>query len=78
MPRPKSPVRQEWLDPAVCSLEYCLKIIGCLSFFRHLSPDVIVEINRLFDDRDVAADQAIYFEGDPGQFLYLVATGKVK
>jgi CRP-like cAMP-binding protein len=78
MPRPKSPVRLEWLDPAVCSLDYRLKIIGRLPFFRHLSPEVIIEINRLFEDRDVAAEQAIYFEGDPADHLYLVAMGKVK
>ncbi len=78
MPRPKSPVRLEWLDPAVCSLDYRLKIIGRLPFFRHLTPEAIAEINRLFEDRDAAAEQAIYFEGDPGDYLYLVATGKVK
>jgi CRP/FNR family transcriptional regulator, nitrogen oxide reductase regulator len=78
MPRPKSPVRQEWVDPAVCSLDYRLKIIGRLLFFRHLSSEAIVEINRLFEDRDLVAEQAIYFEGDPGEYLYLVATGKVK
>ncbi|HSK87737.1 MAG TPA: Crp/Fnr family transcriptional regulator [Anaerolineales bacterium] len=78
MPRPKSPVRLEWLDPAVCSLDYRLKIIGRLPFFRHLSSGAILEINRLFEDRDITAEQAIYFEGDPANYLYLVATGKVK
>ncbi len=78
MPRPKSPVRHEWVDPAVCSLDYRLKIIGRLPFFRHLPSEAIVEINRLFEDRDVPAEQAIYFEGDPGEHLYLVAMGKVK
>jgi CRP-like cAMP-binding protein len=66
------------VDPAVCSLDYRLKIIGRLPFFRHLSPEAIVEINRLFEDRDAAAEQAIYFEGDPAAQLYLVAMGKVK
>ncbi len=78
MPRPKSPVRHEWVDPAVCSLEYRLKIIGRLPFFRHLPSEAIVEINRLFEDMDVMAEQTIYFEGDPGEHLFLVATGKVK
>lgn len=78
MPRPKSPVRHEWVDPKVCSQEYRLKIVGRLPFFRHLPPDAIAEINRLFEDRDFAAAQAIYFEGDPGANLYLVASGKVK
>jgi len=71
-------VRLEWLDPAVCSLDYRLKIIGRLPFFRHLSSEAIVEINRLFEDRDVAAEQAIYFESDPANYLYIVAMGKVK
>ena len=78
MPRPKSPVRQEWVDSEVCSLDYRLKIIGRLPFFRHLHSDAILEINRLFEDWDVAADQVIYFEGDPGENFYLVASGKVK
>lgn len=66
------------MDPKVCSLDYRLKLIGRLPFFRHLSPDAIIEINRLFEDRDFAAEQAVYFEGDPGENLYLVASGKVK
>jgi CRP-like cAMP-binding protein len=78
MPRPKSPVTLEWVDPAVCSLDYRTKIIGRLPFFRHLSSEAIAEINRLFEDCDVAAEQAIYFEGDTGEHLYLVAMGKVK
>lgn len=78
MPRPKSPVRLDWLDPAVCSVDYRLKIIGRLPFFRHLPAEAITDINRLFEDRDIAAEQAIYFEGDSGDHLYLVAIGKVK
>jgi CRP-like cAMP-binding protein len=68
----------EWIDPEVCSLDYRLKIIGRLPFFRHLSPDAVAEVNRLFEDRDVAAEQVIYAEEDPAKYLYLVAMGKVK
>jgi len=78
MPRPKSPVRLEWVDPAVCSLDYRLKIIGRLPFFRHLPQAAVAAINRLFEDHDFPAGQAVYFEGDAGEHLYLVATGKVK
>ena len=78
MPRPVSPIRREWVDPAVCSLEYRLKIIGRLPFFRHLPSQEIEKINRLFEDRDIAAEQGIYYEGDPAENLYLVAMGKVK
>jgi CRP-like cAMP-binding protein len=78
MTRPKSPVRLDWVDPAFCSLEYRLKIIGRLPFFKHLPADVISKINELFHDRDVAANERIYFEGDDAEYLYLVALGKVK
>lgn len=78
MPRPVSPVRPDWVDPAVCSLEYRLKIIGRLPFFKHLPPDAIAWINSLFHDRDVAAGERVYHEGDDAGDLYLVALGKIK
>lgn len=78
MARPKSPVRLDWMDPAVCSLEYRLKIISRLPFFKHLPAEAISKINDLFQDRDVSANERIYFEGDDAEHLYLVAMGKVK
>ena len=78
MTRPKSPVRLDWVDPAICSLEYRLKIIGRLPFFKHLPAEAISRINDLFQDRDVIAEERIYFEGDEATHLYLIATGKVK
>ena len=78
MPRPKSPVRADGVDPAVCSLEYRLKLIGRLPFFRQLPEQAILEINRLFEDRETTAGQAIYFEGDPPDYFFLVSNGKVK
>lgn len=78
MTRPKSPVRLDWVDPAFCSLDYRLKILGRLPFFESLPAGAIAEINALFHDRDVRADERIYTEGDPAERLYLVAMGKVK
>ncbi len=78
MPRPRSPVRLEWVDPAVCTLEYRLKIIRHMPFFKHLPAEAISKINALFHDRDVSAGERIYFEGDEADHLYLVALGKVK
>jgi CRP-like cAMP-binding protein len=78
MVRPKSPLRLEWVDPAVCSLDYRLKIIGRLPFFKHLPTDAISRINGLFHDHDVHAGARIYFEGDEATHLYMVAMGKVK
>lgn len=78
MVRPKSPVRLEWVDPAVCSLEYRLKIIGRLPFFKQLSAEIVSNINSLFHDQEVHANDRIYFEGDKAEYLFLVALGKVK
>ena len=78
MARPKSPVRLDWVDPEICSLEYRLKIIGRLPFFKHLPVDAISRINALFHDRDVSAKERIFFEGDDADHLYLVAMGKVR
>lgn len=78
MVRLKSPVRLDWVDPAVCSLEYRLKIIGRLPFFKHLPAAAISKINGLFHDYEVFTDERIYFEGDEAKYLYLVAMGKVK
>lgn len=78
MVRPKSSLRLEWVDPAVCSLDYRLKIIGRLPFFKHLPTDAISRINGLFHDHDVHAGARIYFEGDEATHLYMVAMGKVK
>jgi CRP-like cAMP-binding protein len=78
MVRPKSPVRLDWIDPAVCTLDYRLKIIGWLPFFKSLPTEAIKEINLLFHDRNFSAGQPVYFEGDVAQHLYLVAMGRVK
>ena len=78
MVRLKSPVRLDWVDPTVCSLEYRLKIIGRLPFFKHLPAEAISKINGLFHDHEVSTDERIYFEGDEAEYLYLVAMGKVK
>lgn len=78
MPRPKSPVRLEWVDPATCSLDYRLKIIGRLPFFKHLPAEAISRINHLFRDMDMPAEGRIYYEGDEAAHLYLMAMGKVK
>ncbi|MBI1793280.1 MAG: Crp/Fnr family transcriptional regulator [Chloroflexi bacterium] len=78
MVRPKSPLRLDWVDPTVCSLDYRLKIIGRLPFFKHLPADAISKINDRFHDHEVSTDERIYFEGDEAEYLYLVAMGKVK
>ncbi len=78
MARQKSPVRLDWIDPAACTLDYRLKIIGRLPFFKHLPGAAIKEINLLFHDRSFPAGQRIYFEGDTAKSLYLIAMGRVK
>ncbi len=78
MARRKSPVRLQWIDPAACTLDYRLKIIGRLPFFKELPAAAIRQINAGFHDRSFPADKPVYFEGDPAESLYLVALGRVK
>lgn len=78
MPRPKSPVRLDWIDPSACTLDYRLKIIGRLPFFKHLPVPAIAEINSLFHDRSYPAGQPVYFEGDAAAHLFLIAMGRVR
>jgi len=78
MVRPKSPVRLDWVDPAVCSIDYRLKMIGRLPFFKPLPAEAIPSINALFHDVDVSEGERIYFEGDAAEYMFLVALGKVK
>lgn len=73
MVRTKSPVRLEWMDPAICSPDYRLKLIDRLPFFKHLSADAISKIDALFRDHDISAGERVYFEGDEADYLYLVA-----
>ncbi|MGE5251224.1 MAG: Crp/Fnr family transcriptional regulator [Bacteroidota bacterium] len=78
MPSRKSPVRLDWIDPAACTLDYRLKVIGRLPFFKGLPEQAIREINKLFHDHSYAAGQPVYFEGDAAEHLYLVALGRVR
>lgn len=78
MPSRKSPVRLDWIDPAACTLDYRLKLIARLPFFKELPPPAIREINKLFHDHGYTAGQPVYFEGDAAQYLYLVAMGRVR
>lgn len=78
MRRLKSPVRKDWIDPAACTLDYRLKIIGSLPFFRHLPPPSIEEINARFRDRGYQPGQTVYAEGDEARFLYLMAMGRLR
>ncbi len=78
MPSRKSPVRLDWIDPSACTLDYRLKIIGRLPFFRHLPLEEIKDINIRFHDRSYTAGQTVHVEGDTADHLYLAAMGRVK
>lgn len=78
MVRRASPVRLDWIDPAACTVDYRLKIIGRLPFFSHLPAAAVQEINALFHDRGYTAGETVYFEGDEARHLYLTAMGRVR
>ncbi len=54
------------------------KIIRSISSFAHLDDKDIEEINKLVIEKYLAKGHIIFMEGDPGDALYFVKSGRVK
>ncbi len=52
--------------------------LGRVGLFRNLTPRDQGEIAGLFHEQRVEPDQRLFLEGDPADYLYVVAEGKVK
>jgi CRP/FNR family transcriptional regulator, nitrogen oxide reductase regulator len=76
--RRKSPLDNHYHDPQVCSVELRLEILLRAPFFAGLSQSQVEEINSFFRESGFRPGERIYFEGDPAQRLYAIATGRVK
>jgi CRP-like cAMP-binding protein len=76
--RRKSPIEPEEIQPHMCSIDMRLDILGKVPFFSGLSQREILEINRLFREKGYQPGEVIFYEGDPAQRLYVLASGKVK
>jgi CRP/FNR family transcriptional regulator, nitrogen oxide reductase regulator len=78
MRRRKSPVRVETTEVHLCSRELRLEILAALPFFQGLPHAALEAINQSFVEKGFDAGAYIYFAGDPGQQLYVVAQGRVR
>lgn len=76
--RRKTPVQVETTEPHLCSVNLRLKLLHEVPFFADLSHDQIVEINRLFHEKGFDKGDYLYFAGDPVEYLYIIAEGRVK
>lgn len=74
----KTPLEIEEITEEMCSNDARLRALQGVSFFKGLKPTELQEINRRFKEQGFEPDQPIYFEGDPAEYLYVVAAGKVK
>lgn len=73
-----TPLDQNHIEPHMCSLDLRLYILGQLPFFKNLSKDQILEINKKFVDRGYQSGDLIYAEGSAAERLYVMADGSVK
>jgi CRP/FNR family transcriptional regulator, nitrogen oxide reductase regulator len=78
MKRRKSPVQVETTEVHQCSRELRLQILGTLPFFVNIAAADLEKINILYHEKGYDAGEYIYFSGDPGQQLYVVAQGRVR
>lgn len=77
-PRRRTPVTLTFTEPANCSLDLRLRILGKLPFFRGLTHDDLHAINDRCIEIGFDPGQYIYHQGDPAERLHVLAEGKVK
>jgi CRP/FNR family transcriptional regulator, nitrogen oxide reductase regulator len=76
--RRKSPVHFEMTEVHLCSRDLRLQILSTLPFFQRLPQSALEAINQSFTEKGFDSGEYIYFAGDPGQQLYVVAQGRVR
>jgi len=76
--RRTSPIRQEEIEAAMCSIEYRLQILSKVPFFSDLNTPQIKEINSTLMDIHFAPAELVYFSGDPASQLFILAAGNIK
>lgn len=78
MTRRKTPIDFDHIKPHMCDLDLRLYILGRLPFFKGLSTETIIVINKLFIERGYDPGEIIYLDGSPATRLYVVADGNIK
>lgn len=76
--RRKTPVQIATTEPHLCSMNLRFKILHGVPFFADLTHEQLVEVNQLFHEKGFDKGDYIFFAGDPAEFLYIIAEGRVK
>lgn len=76
--RRKTPLQTIFTEVHQCSVDVRLAILGKLPFFQDLSPADLAVINPYFREVGFTNNEAICYAGDPAEYLFVVADGRVK
>ena len=76
--RRTSPLKIKVTESHLCSVDLRLQILGQLPFFAGLPQNDLEQINRLFRENGFSPNETICFAGDPAEYLFVVADGRVK
>ncbi len=62
----------------MCSLDLRLKILRGVPFFASLTDEALEAVNMLFREKGFEPGEFLYFSGDPGAHMFVVAEGRIK
>lgn len=79
MQRKQSPVQHEPLDSGLhCSVPEQRRLLGEAPYFKSLTAEQIVEVQKEFQQHHYRAEETIHFAGDDATRLSIVGAGSVK
>lgn len=76
--RRSTPLDQDPIEPATCSIDLRLEILQQLPFFSSLTAEQVAEANGYFREQGFTEGELIYLMGEPADRFYVVAAGQVK
>lgn len=76
--RRKTPLQTTFTEVHQCSVDVRLAILAKLPFFQDLSQADLVVVNPYFREVGFIVNDTICYAGDPAEYLFVVADGRVK
>lgn len=76
--RRKTPLQTTFTEVHQCSVDVRLAILAKLPFFQDLSQADLAVINPYFREVGFIVNDTICYAGDPAEYLFVVADGRVK
>lgn len=79
MQRKQSPIQHQPIDHAVhCSIPEQRRLLGEAPYFKSLTDEQVVEVQKEFQQHHYHAEETIHFAGDDATRLSIVGAGSVK